>query len=795
MVLIILFYSSFNFLEESRRYLNSYKKIDKYFVETDTYNSGLKTFLKYGIVIWKGHSGCGKTMAAIHLIMNQMAIEPNLTFRKIRTWEELSFIEFDENTLVFIDNIFFRKAMDLDLENWWKVLQDIHESFFLQRDTGGSGLNRLRFVITAQTNATEQACSLMENTTPILNANHGIDSTCLTDTEREKIFLRQIDFAKSEREAKNLTFDKKFLDKVKAADGPIGFPLCAHLFVCSDEYRKSGVNFFSRPIEYLKFQIKDEIESERSNRTKSLFFLLFFLEWQTKSGNSGKIEIKSDEECKKFLDRISKDLLKKFKPFDFRYMEHEAQRLVGTFLKEESKNVYAFVHDSVYEAVGALLCETYPIETTKYFPLDIVQDQGYENATEKHLAVLATRLLYEILHQRLSLVFACRSFEREHFLDVFWSELNKNDNKTIKRFLTIVNNSSHIRLPSVFWTSRHKLQYLTEKFYKSIVEHNFEPEYHLYASLYGDCCAKKESLLKTLNGMLEDNLKGLKQHVLDFTDDDSNTIIHLVITSEKSDEFASVIVEKLSNEKSSFVDVRNKAKMTPLMLAVNQTTKRRKVIEKLVNMKEKPKLFYKDAGGLTVFHHCLASSNDDETCAEYLKIILTLKGSEKCLHKDDANGNTVFCTAAMQTNNSRICSILILLDYGKSGMLNTMNDEGLSPLHLSVRSLKGESALVKLECCVRVILFLIFGDSPDNKSDTNQSAIEICKYDVVKKILKHPADKDGMIYALDCILEKFKDYADTISSTWFPPFPEELDMKLQNRIKCAIQILKNKTFV
>lgn len=751
----------------------------------------MEKFTKYGIVIWKGHSGCGKTIAAIHLIINEMINKPDWTFRKIRSWQELSYIKMDKKTLVFIDNIFFRKTMNLDLENWWKVLNEIHESFH-QTYTEGSGLNRIRFVITAQTNATEQACSFMEKTTPILNENYQIDATCLTDMEKEKIFIRQIDFAKIERHADIPTFDTGFLKKVKASEGPIGFPLCALLFVCSDEYQKSGVNFFSRPIKFLKFQIKEEIKSEKQNRTKSLFFLLFFIEWKAKSGNPEIIEINCDYNCKKFLNRISKDLLEKFKPFDFRDLVQEAHRLVGTFLKEDNENVYAFVHDSVYEAVGELLCETYPIETAKYFPLDIIQDQEFEEATEKQLAVLATRLLYELLHQRLSLVFACKPFKRKPFVDIFWSELIKKDKITIRKLLTIVNDRSQIRLPSVFWASRNRLTYLTEHFFEIVIEYDVQTDYQLYASLYGDCCAKKESLLNTYNGVLQDNLKGLKQLVLDFTDDDNNNILHLVITSEKSDEFASVIVQKLLTEKASFVDTRNKANMTPLMLAVNQSMKRKGVLAKL--MKEKPKLFYKDAGGLNVFHHCLASGNDDETCAEYLKKILTLKDSEKYLHKDDTNGNTVLCTAAMQAKSSRICSILMLLHHGKSGMLDTMNGNGFSPLHLSVSSLTGGSAYVKLECCVRVILLLLCGDSHDNKSDTNQSAIEVCRYDVVKKILRNPEDKTGMIHALDCILDNFEDCKDVISFPGFPTFPGELDEELQIRIKYAVQILKNKTF-
>ena len=62
---------------------------------------GRDKFKKYGIVIWKGHSGCGKTIAAIHLSINQMNDEPDWTFRKIRSWQELSYIKMDKKNFGF----------------------------------------------------------------------------------------------------------------------------------------------------------------------------------------------------------------------------------------------------------------------------------------------------------------------------------------------------------------------------------------------------------------------------------------------------------------------------------------------------------------------------------------------------------------------------------------------------------------------------------------------------------------------------------------------------------------------
>lgn len=62
--------------------------------------------------------------------------------------------------------------------------------------------------------------------------------------------------------------------------------------------------FFSKPFELLKLQIKDEIAGDKTNRTKSLFFFLFFSECHTKMGKIEKLDLKSESSCKEFLNKI-----------------------------------------------------------------------------------------------------------------------------------------------------------------------------------------------------------------------------------------------------------------------------------------------------------------------------------------------------------------------------------------------------------------------------------------------------------------------------------------------------------
>lgn len=704
-------------------------------------------FKKNGIVVFTGLPGCGKTIAAIHLIRKELR---DWTFRKLYSWEELHLIDDKKQNLVFIDNIFFRRTIDLQLEKWWEKLDKIYDEYFASI-YDECGFDRLRIVMTARPNVIEKACAYMGKTTPILNEKYLIDVSKLTADEKDSILDKQVEFARKEIKDSVPKIDAEFKRNVRESEGPIGYPLCAHLFVCSEKYQKSGAIFFSRPIEYLKLQIKDEIETDQTKRTKTLFLFLFFFEWHSKMGLSEKIEITNARKCKEFLNKVSKDLLSNFTPCDFRNLEREAQRLLGTFVKEVGENSYKFVHDSVYEAVGAYFCETYVIETAMYFPLDIIQSQEYKILTEMQMTTIATRLLYEILAQQLSTVFSCKLLQSEIFAEIFCSEIEKKEGKTIEHIFTIANETSTVKLPCIFWSSCGNLIYLTERFYDIVRKRKINTDYQLYASLYGICCARSKGLLKTTNGILLDNFELIKNRVLGYQDSDDNSILHLIITSNYSDEFAAFAVEKIVKNKVS-IDSTNRYRISPLMLAVEQRLPRTQVIETIVKLS--PKLRIRDSRNSTVFHHCLKSDHDDETCAKYLKIIMHGKGAKEALSRDDIAGDTALSIAAKETNRSRIRSILLLLETN-ADIIDTLNDDGYSPLHLCVRSLKAESAYMELECCIRVITLILYGADPDKLSDKDEKPIDECENDLIKDILRYHHDEKKMENSLKSIQNHF----------------------------------------
>lgn len=746
-------------------------------------------FKKNGIVVFTGPPGCGKTMAAIHLIRKELH---DWTFRKLHSLEELAYFDEDKKSLVFIDNIFFRRAMDSDLGSWWDELDRIYEKYFASYVVEDK-LNRLRIIMTARSNVIEKACTYMEKVTPILNEKYLMDASKLAEKEKDEILEKQIQFAKEEKRKHVPFIDDKFKKEVIKTEGPIGFPLCAHLYVFGEEYQKSGACFFSKPIEFLKLQIKDEIASDKTNRTKSLFFFLFFCEWHTKMGKMENLDLKSESSCKDFLNKISPNLVKNFDPFDFNGLEEKAQKLSGAFFKEIGEHKYKFVHDSVYEAVGAYFCETYFTETVKHFPLDLIQNQDYENLTKSQKVTLSTRLLYDALDQQLSQVFACKIFREDEFSSLFYSELNKKDTNTVDLLLTVTNESSIVKLPVIFWTSCNNIFPLTELLYELVKKRNISPEYQLYVLLFGMCCARSEGVLKTVNGMFRNNIEMLQNRVLGFVDDEGNYIPHIIIASKSSDEFVLNALKEIFKKNKSIATERNKTNMTLLMLAVKQKIPRANVIKYLMSTLPQHLLF-KDTNASTVLHHLLGSENDDERCAQYLDTILSNKTAIKCLPKDDFKGDTALSIAAKEIKHSRIWSMLKLLESGEC-IVETLNEKGCSPLHLSASSLKGDAPYLKLECCTRVIILLLYGANPNKQTDKSDEPIDECEYEGVRTILKYPLDEKTMENMLDGYLKDM----DNLENCKGIKKPElNLSKKISPGIyKCilrAVQCLKNFEF-
>lgn len=224
------------------------------------------------------------------------------------------------------------------------------------------------------------------------------------------------------------------------------------------------------------------------------------------------------------------------------------------------------------------------------------------------------------------------------------------------------------------------------------------------------------------------------------------------------------------------------------MLAVENELRRTEVIKTLVNYKST--LHYKDLKGSTVFHHCLGSCNDDETCANYLNILLPEIDYADWLSKDNLNGDTALSIAAKCSKYSRIKSICMLLK--RCVPINTLNEDGYSPLRLVVRSLKRKSDHIELECCTRVIILILNGAGPDKKTDGHHREVDECQYEIVRSVLRKPGDIQNMEIALENLFKKFVQSKEGLELS--DVFSEKISDNLKRYVTQAIQQLQNINF-
>lgn len=139
-------------------------------------------FNKNGIVVFIGLFGCGKLMVVIYLIWKELY---DWIFRKLYLLEELVYID-DDKFLVFIDNIFFCRMMDLDFGSWWDELDRIYEKYFVSYDVEDK-LNCFCIVMIVRLNVIEKVCIYMGKVILILYEMYLMDVSKFIEKEKNEI--------------------------------------------------------------------------------------------------------------------------------------------------------------------------------------------------------------------------------------------------------------------------------------------------------------------------------------------------------------------------------------------------------------------------------------------------------------------------------------------------------------------------------------------------------------------------------------------------------------------------------
>lgn len=237
------------------------------------------------------------------------------------------------------------------------------------------------------------------------------------------------------------------------------------------------------------------------------------------------------------------------------------------------------------------------------------------------------------------------------------------------------------------------------------------------------------------------------------------------------------------------VNARNKFLRTPLMVAVKCLKDRSKTVSSILKSGFNVDLCLKDRSGLTILHHCIEAPKDDITACSMLSLFLD-SGFPVPVNSDSGSGLTPLNLAAKNLSYSRILCILKLLS-GNGRLIETVDNEGQSPLYNTVASLQGTHPLIVLERLVRSYLFLLHGDSPYNITNNNDDVLDRCRISnlpVLSQLLKIGIIKRKEVYSIikrswievaNKMIEKNNKIIDEIKNLclWSNSFEKEKEMK------------------
>lgn len=553
-------------------FLNAYNNGNKYF-ETQMTGNCSRQLEKTGLVILIGKQGCGKTLTAVH-IMNNYRNEGWIV-RKFSSWNDLLAFDLKRKTLVYIDNILDGYIYNHELQRWWDALCYIYFECINKK-------NSIRLLITAKDNVIEKACAHIDANIPALEKMFFVraDSNPLTLDEKIEIINMQMHIANELKKIPVNMITANLKNCIDKQNGPVGYPLCAHLYAFEERPCKKDTSIFDKPREHVRDQIAHEIEKGREDKhgVKTLFLVIMLYQSSDGSNRKDSLELIYKDECMKYL---RKELLTEMEPLNFDNLNERAEELKENFLIKHGP-MYEFKHKIYLEGAIDYFFREYFDVAVRYFPLDIIHAYEFRDMSEDRWLKLMQRLQNEILENEVSKALSCKIFDETEFEKMFCEKLRK-ENK-IDTLIFIPDRSSTFELPIIFWAAKYGLEELSKLLWDFVKETKEEEEVQFYLARFGECCEKDESYIKHVTFPLND--KNLKAEVCRFrvADAKETNILHLLISSNKPDYDANHFLCKIlldASEQNISVDTHL------LNLALTHTKRSRLLcILKIINQLE-----------------------------------------------------------------------------------------------------------------------------------------------------------------------------------------------------------------
>ena len=473
------------FSEKTSEYLEVYKRVNKHYAETRFTEVCTSKLHQFGMIVLIGEQGSGKTSTAVHIMNNPSYLE--WSKHKITSFSDLLVLEFEEKTLIYIDNAFDGFIYHQELYKWWQSLCYFYFQIFERN-------KKIHLVITAKPNEIEKACAFVNADLRFIRKTCfvRVDSFPLSEEEKLNILENQIKLAKELKNIDSFIVTDKMKDKLRGKTCPIGFPLCAHLYCFETNPNIRDTSIFDNPRSYVRRQIEKEIDGDKSNRVKTLLLLLVYYLSSGTSNLSENLDLKYEQDCDELKKKCPELLLEKFEPLSYKNLNERAEMLKDDVLIKHH-TMYEFKHQVYLEEVSNYFFRANFEAVVGHFPLSILRTYEMDDFSHSNINKFICRMKKEIEQGAISEALTCKLFKEPQFEEEFCKDIQK-DISFMDKLLSITDETSGFKFPIIFWVSKYnmlRLKYMILDF----ADKKNDELLPFYLALFGECCAKDESYI------------------------------------------------------------------------------------------------------------------------------------------------------------------------------------------------------------------------------------------------------------------------------------------------------------
>lgn len=490
----------------------------------------------FGLAVLVGQQGSGKTSTAIHIMTDVDYLDwkkMNLT-----SWEDLLAFEFEDSTLIYIDNLFDGFLYYQHVDYWWDSLIYFYFECIRRK-------SNIRLMITAKETEIKRACAYFKENIQIFSQACFVREYeyPLSNEEKIDILKCHIKSVNPKNGMASPFISEKLTSEIKDIICPIGFPLCAHMYAYEEKHR--DISIFWSPRTYVRNQILHRIRGDDTGGVKTLFLFLIYCSSLAPSHSLEIPELQYSRECESFLRNLCPDsFMEKMHPVSFQNLREKAEELIETVLIRPNRT-FQFKHQIYLEgAIDYFFRENFDA-FVDLFPLSFLRTCEMQDVSEEQISKLISRMIKEIVEGAISETLSCKIFEDSKFEKEFCNNI-KEEEQMMHRFLFATDEKSSYKLPLIFWANKYNLFLLSKTLMDFPDENDREGRQQFFFALFGELCSYDENFIKRAKQQQE--MKYLPKLVLKFKLSDGKTVSHIILSSKRSDNDAFQCFKRILNE-------------------------------------------------------------------------------------------------------------------------------------------------------------------------------------------------------------------------------------------------------